>query len=50
MHRVVAKLIFKATMLPNLIHFISEIKSYASKQKAILTKFEKKNNFNPLYL
>jgi hypothetical protein len=44
MHRVVGKLIFKATMLQNIISFcIFEIKTYASKQKVILTKFEEKN-------
>jgi hypothetical protein len=53
MHRVVGKLIFKGTMLQNLIIFylFDEIKNYASKLKAILTIFErKKKQLQPLLL
>jgi hypothetical protein len=47
MHKVVGKFILKATTLQNLIRFYFIIKSYASKLKAILTKFEKKDGFKP---
>jgi len=46
MHKVVGKLIFKGTMLQNLISFYFGIKNYASKLKAILTRFEKKKTIS----
>jgi len=49
MHKVVEKLISNATMIQNFISFISEIKSYASKPKVILTRFEERITSNPLY-
>jgi hypothetical protein len=49
MHKYVGKLIFKEIMLRNLIFFMCEIKSYASKQKVISTIFEKKKRLQPLY-
>jgi hypothetical protein len=47
MHRVVGKLISNVIMMKNLIF---EIKSYASKPKVILTRFEEKTASDTLYL
>jgi len=49
MHRVVGKLILEATMMPNLISFVFEMKGYVSKLKAILIRFEEKRTSYPLY-
>jgi hypothetical protein len=47
MHKVFGKLIFKGIMLQNLISFyIEKIKSYASKLKVILTRFEGKKTIS----
>jgi hypothetical protein len=49
MHRVVGKLISKATMIQKLLLFIFKIKSYVSNPNVVLTIFKIKTTSDPLY-